>query len=168
MRTLNVIYFFALIFVSGCEEPTEGPIQSLPVTKSKPLLKETPPPMPVSLPENVKQSSQQLAFCKNLGGGYSAAQGKFENWIAVVSSVSIQANGELRIELLTPCVRIISSPGWRVDKEEPIYSQLKQFKKGSFVLISGQYDFMRGTGLKQNIAPTIKVQISYLAKAWLG
>lgn len=168
MRTFNLIICLALILVSGCEKPVKEYIDPSPVAKAELVYKKTPRIKPISLPGNVKQSSQQIAFCRNLYRNNIERKGEFEHWIAVVSSVSIHANGEMGIELLTPCVRAISSPGWKVNKDEPIYSQLKQFEKGSFVLISGHYDLMHGTGLNENTVPTMTVQISYLAKAWLG
>ena len=170
-RALSLIIFLAHFFILGCEKLVEKPPPPLKDIIKMPLGALPPVPIPPSSPfprfENLKQPNQQIAFCRNLIRNNVEIKGDIENWIAVVSSVSTQANETMKIELITPCIRIISTPSWDLGKEEPMYLQLKQFDKGSIVFVSGYYELLQGTNLVGNPIPKMVVRISYLTKAWL-
>lgn len=159
-------------FLYGCDKPLEDtselPLAIKFLEVERRLQPQTLPLDQTSMYgfEDAKLSNRQVAFCNNLDSTKLETKGKFDSWIAKVSSVSIYANGKIKLELLTPCAKLMSAPDWEIDQNDPIYSQLKQFEKGSFVFVSGDYELVRGVNTGQPSIPTFLVQISYLTKSW--
>ena len=101
--------------------------------------------------------STQIAFCRNLLNGTNLQSFEFDNWVALVDTVSRYGDNEYKLILKTPCSPVETKGKWIVLPENPIFSQLAKVEKGQPVFISGSYT------VKKNIST---VDLNYFSIVW--